>query len=97
MQIIMRPMTAEEAWEHILANPSMYHKSLKKFGYTYKNFIPDADIIKEMFEKETLTPADIEKYKDAFINKIYNVEKLKHLEPVFDSGIKAKFEKAVND
>ncbi len=79
MQITMRPMTAEEAWEHILDNHSMYHKGLKKYGYTYKNFIPDVDIIKEMFEKEILTPADIKKYKDAFINKIYNVAKSKQV------------------
>lgn len=97
MQITMRPMTAEEAWKHILDNHSMYHKDLKKHGYTYENFIPNVDIIKEMFEKETLTPADIKKYKDVFINKIYNVAKLKHLEPIFDGKIKASFEKAVND
>ena len=97
MKITMRPMTAEEAWEHILDNHSMYHKDLKKYGYTYEMFIPNVSIIKEMFEKETLTPADIEKYKDVFINKIYNVEKLKHLEPIFDGEIKSRFEKAVND
>lgn len=93
----MRPMTAEEAWEHILANHSMYHKSLKKYGYTYKNFIPDRDITREMFEKETLTPTDIKKYQDAFINKIYNIENLKHLEPVLENGVKTKFEKAIKE
>ncbi len=96
MQITMRPMTAEEAWQHIMDNHSMYHRSLKNYGYTYRNFIPDVDVIREMFEKETLTPADIEKYKNAFITKIYNVNKLKHLEPIFDASIKTKFEQAVN-
>lgn len=89
-------MTAEEAWQHILNNHSSYHKNLKKYGYTYRNFIPDVDVIREMFEKETLTPADIEKYRNAFITKIYNVNKLKRLEPIFDGGIKTKFEQAVN-
>ena len=54
----MRPMTAEEAWKHILDNHSMYHKDLKKYGYTYKNFIPNVDIIKEMFEKENHPSAE---------------------------------------
>ena len=29
MQITMRPMTAEEAWQHILNKYYMYHRNLK--------------------------------------------------------------------
>ena len=96
MQITMRPMTAEEAWQHILNNYYMYHRNLKKYGYTYKSFIPNTNIIREMFEQENLTDTDIEKYKDAFITGIYNTNKLKHLEPIFDDAVKTRFNQTVN-
>jgi len=96
MQITMRPMTAEEAWKHILNNHSSYHRTLKKYGYSYNSFIPNVDVIREMFEKETLTTADIEKYRNAFMTEIYDVNKLKRLEPIFNMEIKTKFEQVVN-
>lgn len=96
MQITMRPMTAQESWQHILDNYDMYHKYLKKYGYRYDQFIPNTDFILEMFGKEKLTPQELEQYRDRFINNFYNVTKLQCLNGIFDDSVKQRFEQAVN-
>lgn len=97
MKITMRPMNSEEAWQHILDNHCMYHRKLKQYGYSYDSFIPHADFIIEMFNKEKLTQQELDKYKDTFMNKFYDVTKLQRLEKVFNSSVKQKFEKAINE
>ena len=64
MEITIRPMSSEEAWEHIIHNHMAYHKKLKHFGYGYENFIPLHDFIKDMFNHENLTPQYINKCKN---------------------------------
>ncbi len=96
MQITMRPMTAEEAWNFMLSNHSLYHKLLKRYRASYIDFIPQADEFKQMFDKETLNDKDIEHYKNIFVNKVYNVKKLQHLDNIFEDDVKPKFEQAVN-
>lgn len=95
MQIAMRPMTAEEAWNFMLSNHSLYHKLLKNYHASYMDFIPLIDDFKQMFDKETLTDKDIEYYKNLFVNKVYNIKKLQHLDNIFEADVKPKFEQAV--
>ena len=97
MQITMRPMTAEEAWQHILNNHYMYHSYLKNYAYDYDMFIPMADFIVEMFGKEKLTPDEIATNKDRFINHFYNVTKLQKMDRIFNESVKQRFELAVNE
>lgn len=92
----MRPMTAEEAWNLILSNHSLYHKLLKHYRASYSDFIPQVDELYQMFDKETLTDNDIEHYKSIFVNKVYNVKNLHHLDNLFLTDVKPKFEQAVN-
>ena len=97
MKIIMRPMTPEESWEHIMDNYNMYHKKLKHFGYRYNSFIPGTDFIKQMFEQENLTPEYIHQCKEKFINNVYDEKALHHLDDIFNNGVKQKFEQVVNE
>ena len=51
----------------------------------------------EMFEAPTLTPAQIQNYRDIFINQIYNVKDLQQLDGALASEIIPILDKAVND
>ena len=93
----MRPMSAIEAWQHIMDSYYLYNAVLKKYDYSFDAFIPHTDFIIELFNKEKLTDQEIEQYKDRFINHFYNVNKLKRLEPIFNDSLKQKFEQAVNE
>ena len=96
MQITMRPMTADEAWNFMLSNHSLYHKLLKHYGARYEDFIPLTDDFRQMFDKEILTEQDVEQYKNIFMTKIYDVKKLRHLDNIFKTDVKPKFEQVVN-
>lgn len=93
----MRPMTAEESWQHIMDNWFMYHKTLKFYGYDYNAFIPDVDYIKQMFEREQLPGEYVEMCKQKFLDEVYDENKLRRLEPLFEKDVKQKFEKTVNE
>lgn len=78
MQINVKHMTAEEVWLFILQRHRLFHTELKHFGYKYNSVVPKPNnpIVKEMFEKETLTDEDIKKYSTFFKQEIYNVNDL---------------------
>ncbi len=98
MQIIIRPMTAEEAWDYILERHVAFHDSLKNFGYKYNTWVPkpNNEHIKAMFEKEKLTKQDIEFYKDFFITEIYNADDLRRFDDMFAEFVKPMLEKGIN-
>ena len=96
MEITIRPMSSEEAWEHIIHNHVAYHKILKHFGYGYENFIPLHDFIKDMFNHENLTPQYIDKCKKQFLNDVYDIKKLQSIESIFENNIKQKFMDSVD-
>lgn len=85
MQITIRPMTAEEAWNYILERHAAFHHSLKNFGYKYNTWVPkpNNEHIKSMFEKEKLTDQDIRFYKNFFITSLL----LKSTTPMICAGL----------
>ena len=80
MNITYRPMTSAEAWKFIEGRHRAFHSHLKHFGYKYDMFIPDHPAIREMYEQENLAPDQLQKYRDIFLNEIYNIEDLKRLD-----------------
>lgn len=98
MQITIRPMTAEEAWNYILERHAAFHHSLKNFGYKYNTWVPkpNNEHIKSMFEKEKLTDQDIRFYKNFFITEIYNADDLRRFDGMFAEFVKPMFEKGIN-
>lgn len=94
MQITMRPMTMEEAWQYLLMRYSKF-KNLKKFGYGFEMWIPDLEQIKEMFAKPVLTDADKAKYEKIF-KAYYDEKHLRVFDDAFNKDIKQKLELAIN-
>lgn len=93
MQITMRPMTADEAWQYLLVRYDKF-KDLKKFGYGFEMWMPDLEAIKEMFTKPVLTDADKTGYEKIF--RLYYDEKhLRVFDDVFNKDIKQKLESAI--
>jgi len=70
-------MTADEAWRHIVWS----YKSFRQHDGGMA-FIPKHPDMIEMFELDTLTDDVKRKYRDIFINKIYNEKDLKSMDPV---------------
>ena len=99
MEITTRPLTAEESWENILHNHKMYYSELKQFYPKVDTFIPvpgNADII-SMFNKEKLTPTEIEHYHNIFINEIYDVKTLNRLDAVFQQYVIPELQNKTNE
>ena len=96
MEITMRPMTAEEAWDFIISTHINFHGTLKYFGYTTGAFIPDSDDIREMFNNENLTNSDLQKYHDIFVNQIYDEKKLRKFDNVFAIDVKPHLERMID-
>lgn len=72
MQIILKHMNAEEAWQYILQAYKRYQLKLKKFNYSPNGFIPNDIRIYEMFQFPELSDEQIQHYHDIFINEIHN-------------------------
>ena len=87
-------MTTDEAWDFILGTYENFQKTLKNFGYTKTRFVPGA--IGEMFDKENLTEQEIEKYRDVFVNKVYDVKHLQKFDDVFEKKVKPNLERGIN-
>jgi len=85
MNITYRPFTAEEAWDFLECRHRSFHSHLKKFGYKYDMFIPEHPAIREMYDQESLTPEQLQKYRDIFFNEIYNVEDLQQLDSILEN------------
>ena len=98
MRITFRPMTDEESWKYIVERHEDYHRKLKKFGYTYKTWVPkpNNEYIKSMFEKETLSELEFAQYKKFFVNNIYNAEDLKKYDEYLKSFVIPMMERGVN-
>lgn len=99
MEITTRPLTAEESWENILHNHDMYYSELKQFYPKVDTFIPvpgNADII-SMFNKEKLTPTEIEHYHNIFINEIYDVKTLNRFDVVFQQYVIPELQNKTNE
>ena len=98
MQITMRPMTVDEAWNYILERHTAFHDSLKNFGYKYNLWVPkpNNEYIKAMFEKDKLTDQEINFYKNLFTNKIYNIDDLRRFDGIFDEFVKPMLERGIN-
>ena len=82
MQIVLKHATADDVWNQITDNHYMYHKKLKHFAYNFDNFVPKDARIREMFEIENLTDAQLKQYRDIFINEIYNENDLNKFDDV---------------
>ena len=65
-------MNAEEAWQYILRQYSMYQSSLKKFNYSPNGFMPMHPKMHEMFQHPKLSNEQIQDYHDIFVNEIHN-------------------------
>ena len=78
MQIKIKHMNAEGAWECIVNAYKNYESNLKNYEYKYDMFIPDDDRMREMFEQPKLTPEQIQHYHDIFVNEIYKLSDLTH-------------------
>ena len=91
-------MTAEEVWAYILQRHADFHNNLKKFGYSYKSWVPkpNNEYIKAMLEKEHLTDQEIEQYRNFFINEVYNVEDLKKYDEDIQSFVIPMLERGIN-
>lgn len=98
MQITIRSMTPEEMWQFILGRHHYFHTELKHFGYTINSFVPSPKnpIVKEMFEKETLTDDDIEKYSNFFKQEIYNINDLTKYDKIIKSYVIPMMERGIN-
>ena len=73
MQITLRHMNAEEAWQHTLRQCNMYQSKLKKFNYSPNGFIPMLHPkMCEMFQQPKLSNEQIQYYHDIFVNEIHN-------------------------
>ena len=96
MHITYRPMTATEAWTYIEKLHQSFHSHLKHFGYKYDMNIPDHPAMRKMYENEKLTLDQIQKYRDIFISKIYNVNDLKKLDSILAMTAIPALKTAVN-
>lgn len=98
MQINVKHMTAEEVWQFILQRHRLFHTELKHFGYKYNSVVPKPNnpIVKEMFEKETLTDEDIKKYSTFFKQEIYNVNDLTKYDDMLKSYVVPMMERGIN-
>lgn len=72
MQITLKHMNAEEAWQYILRVYKRYQLKLKKFNYSPNGFIPNDIRMYEMFQFPELSDEQIRHYHDVFINEIHN-------------------------
>lgn len=73
MQIILKHMNAEEAWQYILRRYNMYRSRLKRFNYSPNGFIPMAHPkMHQMFQQQKLSNEQIQYYHDIFVNEIHN-------------------------
>jgi hypothetical protein len=97
MQITMRPMTVDEAWEGIVNDYVLFHTVLKKYDYNYDSFIPNHPIIKEMFSVETHNRKSAEKYEKFFKQEIYNIDVLTKYCDIFKSYLIPTMERKIND
>ena len=97
MQIILKHLNAEEAWQYILRQYNMYQSSLKKFNYSPNGFMPMHQKMCEMFQQPKLSDAQIQDYHDIFVNEIHNPkyltkqdENIQKAIPIFEQTIKTR-------
>lgn len=97
MQITLKHMNAEEAWQYILRVYKSYQLKLKKFNYSPSGFIPNDIRIHEMFQFPELSDEQIQHYHDIFINEIHNPmllrkqdENIKNAIPIFQQTIEKR-------
>lgn len=98
MQIALKHMNAEEAWQFILRRYNMYQSKLKKFNYSPNGFIPMRHPkMHEMFQQPKLSDAQIQYYHDIFVNEIHNPKYLtkqdKNIQkaiPIFEQTIESR-------
>ncbi|MBP5485533.1 MAG: hypothetical protein J6Y07_02395 [Alphaproteobacteria bacterium] len=99
MEITIRPLDAEESWDMISNNHTMYHTHLKQFYHKPDTFIPvpgNKDM-EEMFNKEQLTDKDIEHYRNIFMNELYDANALLRLDDVFQQYVIPTLEQKTNE
>lgn len=97
MQITLKHMNAEEAWQYILRVYKRYQLKLKKFNYSPNGFIPNDIRMYEMFQFPELSDEQIRHYHDVFINEIHNPmlltkqdENIKNAIPMFQQIIETR-------
>ena len=97
MQIILKHMNAEEAWQYILQAYKRYQLKLKKFNYSPNGFIPNDIRMYEMFQFPELSDEQIRHYHDVFIHEIHNPmlltkqdENIKNAIPIFQQTIEKR-------
>lgn len=97
MQIILKHLNAEEAWQYILRQYNMYQSRLKKFNYSPNGFMPMHPKMCEMFQQPKLSDAQIQDYHDIFVNEIHNPKYLTKQDsniqkaiPIFEQTIKTR-------
>jgi len=97
MQITLKHMNAEEAWQYILRVYKRYQLKLKKFNYSPNGFIPNDIRMYEMFQFPELSDEQIRHYHDVFIHEIHNPmlltkqdENIKNAIPMFQQIIETR-------
>lgn len=97
MQIILKHMNAEEAWQYILRQYNMYQSSLKQFNYSPNGFMPIHPKMCEMFQQPKLSNEQIQDYHDIFVNEIHNPkyltkqdENIQKAIPIFEQTIETR-------
>lgn len=97
MQITLKHMNAEEAWQYILRVYKRYQLKLKKFNYSHNGFIPNDIRMYEMFQFPELSDEQIRHYHDVFIHEIHNPmlltkqdENIKNAIPMFQQIIETR-------
>lgn len=97
MQITLKHMNAEEAWQYILRVYKRYQLKLKQFNYSPNGFIPNDIRMYEMFQFPELSDEQIRHYHDVFIHEIHNPmlltkqdENIKNAIPMFQQIIETR-------
>ena len=95
MQINLKHMGPESCWNTIASMHNDYHQNLKRFGYTYNQFVPDDKRIHEFMKIENPTPEQIKHYRDIFVNDIYKEEDLKKFDDAITNTVIPKMQMAI--
>jgi hypothetical protein len=87
-------MTADEAWENILYSHRQYHSFLKDYGYQYELIVQSFPELSEMQKINNPLREQLAKYRDIFINQIYDKKTLQQYDDVLKNTAIPMLEKA---
>ncbi|HAG53537.1 MAG TPA: hypothetical protein DCL21_07105 [Alphaproteobacteria bacterium] len=103
MKYIVSINTPKEAWKFVMGMYFSYHNHLKKFGYSYKQFIPTLQSIDDFFKDEShfqkkkkneFYEADIADIKEDFFN-YYSLEHFEESITFFNENVIPKIDKVL--